>query len=122
MSSFLGGDPCCSYLRYGSKQLVNGGVTVGAGLQVAARELAVGAGELGQEDLVVVVGVEHGSHAARKLVQPGQAHPLAALTPSVLSLLLVEQLPGVRGDIKPMMNRRHEALHRTEPAKDPIWT
>lgn len=77
-----------SHLWDGGEQLVQRGVAVGAALQIDAGVFREGGGELAEEDLVVVVGVQERSHAAGKLVEARQPHPLPAADLSILLLHL----------------------------------
>lgn len=60
-----------SHLWYGTEQLINVRVAIAARLKAAACEFVISSLELGEEDLVVMVGVEQGAHVASKLVKSG---------------------------------------------------
>lgn len=65
-------------LRDGAQQLVSAHEAVRLRVQGAACELVVGCLEVGEEDLVVVVGVQQRPDVAGKLVEPSQPDSFVA--------------------------------------------
>lgn len=77
-----------SYLGNGIQQVVCARVAVDTWLKTGACELVIRSGEISQEDLVVMVGVEQSPHVAGKLVQPGEPDPF--FSTSIITVFMIQ--------------------------------
>lgn len=78
-----------SHLWYGAEQLVSAHVSVATWFKAAACKFVISPVEVGQEDLVVMVGVEEAAHVTSELVKLGQPHPLLTTTTGAAARFVV---------------------------------